>query len=861
MAEKASTQPAPTEAEVKAAKAKASIYSQRALGRLLTNDGLVRAASEVDGASLNTIYAELSKHIAEHKGLNDKGETKGYHYPYLADIKAPDSDEGGEWSAIAKGADGNMHAFPFEIKDGHAEVTGEPEPVAHSNEYHFMEDDEEKKKGKRVQTTSTARVLKAEFYRYSEIEESPDGKRFPVSFASEYPAPRIARKSEEFMGAAKVGEKYLEVLSHKRGDYDFSSLNTDGAFLDEHNPKDQIGVVKRALVSKDSKSRAVVEFDEASDLSKTRKKQFEAKSRTHISVGYIHTKYLGDETLPDGRTVKRFAWAADDISSVAIPADPKVGVNRSKEGVFERSETDMAHCLRCGDPMERSELNDDFMCGDCADAKRTGVDSNHKERNNSMPNETATVTEAEVLTRTKTAAEAAATTRETDLLARNKNIHDIVEQWVKDHGKRHTKSETCESKLRQIEAEFMQRDSKTPSQTLIQELASRCSIEALKFPNIESFIMAADNDDAIARNYDLGRAIRSCIAAKGHQPTDGFELEIHQSLVRERRNTNSAVPINGDGFLIPDNARTPKIRSSLERSGTNDRFTRDLVSGNFAGAGALVPTQWKVPIIELLRNRPALTWCGVTMLGGLTGNVIIPRQTSACAPQALAEIAVLNPTQQTFDQISFAPKRVGNTAFYSRLLTIQSSPDVEALIRDDNFRQIALLIDELGFNGTGNNSQPLGIMNTPGVNSITFGGTVTLAQAIAMKTAIRQNNVNDPLAYVTTSASSGRLMSAPAALIGSTVVSGQTNAIWVGDELEGRVVGTRAFATQQIPNNQMVCGAWEHFVWASWAGIQVVIDYITRANQDEIGISLNTYNDFAARHNVAFTVSTDGANQ
>jgi hypothetical protein len=44
---------------------------------------------------------------------------------------------------------------------------------------------------------------------------------------------------------------------------------------------------------------------------------------------------------------------------------------------------------------------------------------------------------------------------------------------------------------------------------------------------------------------------------------------------------------------------------------------------------------------------------------------------------------------------------VGNQTRYSKQLIFQSSPDVEALIRDDNFKQIALLVDEYGINGSG----------------------------------------------------------------------------------------------------------------------------------------------------------------
>jgi hypothetical protein len=192
---------------------------------------------------------------------------------------------------------------------------------------------------------------------------------------------------------------------------------------------------------------------------------------------------------------------------------------------------------------------------------------------------------------------------------------------------------------------------------------------------------------------------------------------------------------------------------------------------------------------------------------------------------------------------------------------LQSSPDVEALIREDNFRQIAIKIDSMGLMGLGGNAEPLGIMNTPGINAILFGGTPTYAQVVGMETAIRKNNVYDPIVFLTTSATRGRWRVLPAALVGSTIVSGETNALWTGNNDDEFVAGRPAYDSQQVPNDQVIAGAFEHLLHAMWGGLDIVVDYITRAAFGEIVITYNTWNDFALRHPQAFCTSVDSGNQ
>jgi hypothetical protein len=200
------------------------------------------------------------------------------------------------------------------------------------------------------------------FTRADSDTADPDDKTIQVAFSSEALVLRTAREAQEKLGISKKGEKYWELLSHRKTDADFSELNTGkAAVLDEHNDSLQIGNVKRAKLSKDKIGRAVLQFDGLSELSNTRFAQMESGKRDGISTGYWHTRFIGDEGTKDGHPIKRIAWAADEISSTRTPADDeKSGVRRSR--MFRSADGKWA-CLTCGNMFTRSELDEDFECG------------------------------------------------------------------------------------------------------------------------------------------------------------------------------------------------------------------------------------------------------------------------------------------------------------------------------------------------------------------------------------------------------------------------------------------------------------------------------------------------------------------
>src|ERR1039457_3982666 len=206
-------------------------------------------------------------------------------------------------------------------------------------------------------------------YRYFRVEpkDFADDDTVQVAFSSEFPGKQRADEEEEGLGIAKKGEIYTEILSHDPADVDFSQLTSGrAAFLDEHKDFRHIGNVKTAALSKDKVGRAVLKFDRATKLSKTRQKQMRSGSRPNVSYGYTHTAYIGTRNLEDGTIGHVFAHRGHEVSNVANPMDPSVGLNRS-------ADQEKSHCLGCGNEFDRESLDDEYFCKDCADAIDDGT--------------------------------------------------------------------------------------------------------------------------------------------------------------------------------------------------------------------------------------------------------------------------------------------------------------------------------------------------------------------------------------------------------------------------------------------------------------------------------------------------------
>jgi HK97 family phage major capsid protein len=120
--------------------------------------------------------------------------------------------------------------------------------------------------------------------------------------------------------------------------------------------------------------------------------------------------------------------------------------------------------------------------------------------------------------------------------------------------------------------------------------------------------------------------------------------------------------------------------------------------------------------INALTASTVIASLGARTLSDLTGNVEIPGEKAAPTTAWIAENAALTPSDPQFRQVTMSPKHVGGLTEFSRNMLMQSSPGIEAILRQMMARDIALEMDRAAILGGGAN-QPTGILSAAGTQT------------------------------------------------------------------------------------------------------------------------------------------------
>lgn len=331
-----------------------------------------------------------------------------------------------------------------------------------------------------------------------------------------------------------------------------------------------------------------------------------------------------------------------------------------------------------------------------------------------------------------------------------------------------------------------------------------------------------------ASQYSVFKAVRAVLGQNWSKA--GLELEAHKA-IQQRLGGN---PLNENTFFVPTEVQT--IRNK-----------RDMTAAGSSGSNYLVGTD-NVSFIDLLRNRSVALRMGATRLGGLVGNVTIPRETAAASTYWLAsESTQITESQPTIGQLSLTPKHVGAYTEISRLLALQSSPDAESLVMADLAKAVALAADLAVMHGSGGSGQPQGIVGTSGVGSVT-GSSIAFAGILEFQTDIG-NALSQSCGYVTTPA--------VAALLKARVeISSTYSPLWVGSLLDGTVTGMRAMTSAQVSSGYILFGDWAQVIMAEWGSLAVEVNPYANFQAGIIGVRALYAMDAGLRIPGAFSVAS-----
>lgn len=604
--------------------------------------------------------------------------------------------------------------------------------------------------------------------------------------------------SSEFEGMRWFG---IEILDHDPASVRMERINDGGALLMDHNWSDLVGVVERATIDADRRGRAVVRFSKSVRAEEVFQEVITG-IRRHISVGYrVHGAKLV-ETRDDVDVFRITDWEPLEISIVSVPFDHTVGFNRVLEKAQEdqRSNTAQTSTVPSGAATEQptSEEIRSMKIKNVRDASGNLVRAEVDDNDNIV----------KVLEVIEKAGEAERSAQQRGLQSEQARVRAITELGTQYNARDLAMTAIGDST---VTAEAFQRqlldhiNTRSTEQAPAQRsrAAENAGRSGASTPLNEMRSSSIGLTDTEVRNYSFFRAIRALQpnASRADREAAAFELECSEVAQRAYGRT-------AQGILIPDDV----LSRAFNAGGAPNTPT-----GAITGQNLVDTTYMAGSFIEMLRNRTTFMRLA-TVMGGLVGNVEIPKQTGGATAYWVGEGQDATEGTPVIGQLDLSPNTVAAYTDITRRLLMQSTPDAEGIVRRDLANAIAQAIDKAGFYGTGTGNQPLGIANHSGINAVPFAGVQpTYAELVEMESQIAADNADvNQMAYVLNTVGRGAAKTTQKFTGG-----GDTGVIW---EPGGTLNGYRTEVTNQVATGDVFFGNFADVIVGMWGGLDMTVD-------------------------------------
>ena len=641
-----------------------------------------------------------------------------------------------------------------------------------------------------------------------QIEEKTD-ETLTFSFSSESPVERWFGK---------------EILLHEKGAADLSRMNDGGVYLWNHDRDVVLGVAEKAWLGDDRRLYATVRWSpntmEPGTVERRRRQDVEAGITRNVSFAYS----IDDLEERDGAFYVT-KWNVLEVSSVSVPADQSVGLGRAMDDPWVEPEAKAAEPAPAAPEPEAAP--------DPAPAAAADVEV---EQVHSLKAQTAERTDTPV---------------QTPMTTETINVEEVMQDArIAERSRVAAIRGMCDQfSLPDLAEKLINDDSSVDAAraVVMQQLGMR-KVE------FEGRVHDAGAADLGLSKREVNRysflRVAAYLADPNPRTAEAAAFELDVARAAQAKHSRSA-----SGVLIP--WEVLNANRAAETPGQ--------IAGTFADGGALVGTnRLDAQFIDLIRNRSAFLNSGLTMLSGLEGNVEIPKKLGSSQFYFVGENADVTNSKLTFGLVNMVPRTIGVRVPISRRMMIQASPDVENLVRLDMAESVALGMDtSIGY-GTGSNGQPLGIINTSGIGSVTLGGGSSKvfpanvgggthdcgdwADYVDLETALAANNLDDgSMRYIMNSVVKCALkQTLRASAAGSDYI--MTDA--------GEVNGYPVIVSNQMQTNDVLFGNYSDCAVGMWSGLDVVIDPYTQSASGQVILTVHQDFDVAVRRPQSFALGT-----
>lgn len=662
-------------------------------------------------------------------------------------------------------------------------------------------------------------------HRHATVAVTGDGeaRSFSMSVSSNTPYERYDWMNDE---------RYLEVLDHGPGGLDDTRLKAGLPILFNHDRSQHLGRAKSYLNDGQKCTVGDIIWSE-SDFAQGKKKDALSGALPDTSVGYKiadEGEYMGKSE--SGLPIYKFKWEVFEASLVTVPADPTVGVGRDHKPTEVRE-------IRV-----RMEDNVD-------ESKKT-------KQTKSMATETAPAPAKETPAIDVVAERASA---QAEYKANAKKIREWVTSATKKNpGWREALDAVAEKHI-DGNANF--------NEFLAEAVPAIPGAKSVDTPHEEAALGMSKND---RKRFSLCKAYLESHLGRG---LTGIEKEVTEAAHKQYAGKDSRA---FGGLVIPEDMKRASFAEDHDLNSTAMRALSDAVNtlalmhqrtlnvSTFTAGGALVGTDLLGgSMIDILRNATLIGNgpLAITELGGLVGNIAIPRQTATGTVYWLPEGGSVTATDVAFAQLFMTPHRMGARSGYTKQLLAQASIGVEAFVRQDQMLAMGVEEDRVTILGTGLNGEPLGITNTTGVlSNVTFGGNATFAKIVALEFGLENANIRTGQMAIITSPTTKSYLKQTLMVAASTFpiylwMAAKGEFPTINGVMAGIVNEYPAYATKNVTTGVVIQGVFSNVMKARWAGLDAVVDPYTGAQTETIYVTLNQWLDIGLRYPQAFNASTD----
>jgi len=266
-------------------------------------------------------------------------------------------------------------------------------------------------------------------------------------------------------------------------------------------------------------------------------------------------------------------------------------------------------------------------------------------------------------------------------------------------------------------------------------------------------------------------------------------------------------------------------------SGNKINYRGAIQAQGEAGTGIENVPEDKKGLEVAIRNASVLNKLGATWFNSAVGDISIPKYSGSNVGWA-GEIDAASDGAGEFSEITLQPKRLTAYVDISRTFLAQDANDAEAILIRDLAEAVAEKLDKTVFGAdSGTTVRPEGLFYNSGYTMT--GGTlsaVTYDDILALEEAVEEHN-----------GTNFTFVASPAvkyALKGTQMASG-LQMVWNGGEIDGYP----AVVSNSVVKGGVIAFDARDLAVAQWANMDITVDTVSRAVNNEIRLVVNAYYD------------------